>query len=52
VGSLAEQTEGLKRGEEALFAEEMRLGLLGQMRRVWGRRGKKAETEYGTLKYE
>jgi len=29
----------LRRGEEALFADQMQLGLLGQMRRVWGRRG-------------
>jgi hypothetical protein len=41
------QTEGLKRGEEAVFAEEMRLGRLGQVRRV-GKRGEKAETEYRT----
>ena len=31
------QTEGLKRGEEGVFAEEMRLGRLGQGRRVWGK---------------
>jgi len=30
-----------RRGKEALFADEMRLGLLGQMRRVCGRRGEK-----------
>ena len=33
--------EGLRRGEEVVFADEMRLGLLGQVRRVWGRRGEK-----------
>jgi transposase len=42
------QTEGLKRGEEGRFAEEMRLGLLGQVRRMWGKRGEKAETKYRT----
>jgi hypothetical protein len=42
------QTEGLKRGEEGVFAEEMRLGRLGQVRRVWEKRGEKAETEYRT----
>jgi hypothetical protein len=31
----------LRRGKGGLFADEMRLGLLGQMRRVWGRRGEK-----------
>ena len=31
----------LRRGKEALCADEMRLGPLGQMRRVWGRRGEK-----------
>ncbi len=31
----------LRRGEEVVFADEMRLGLLGQVRRVWGRRGEK-----------
>ena len=35
------QAEGLRRGEEWVFAEEMRLGLLGQVRRVWKRRGEK-----------
>ncbi len=35
------QAEGLRRGEEVVFADEMRLGLLGQVRRVWGRRGEK-----------
>ena len=35
------QAEGLRRGEEGVFAEEMRLGLLPQARRVWGRRGEK-----------
>jgi hypothetical protein len=31
----------LRRGEKVVFADEMRLGLLGQVRRVWGRRGEK-----------
>jgi hypothetical protein len=31
----------LRRGEEVVFADEMRLGLLGQVRRVWGRGGEK-----------
>ena len=35
------QAEGLRRGEEVGFADEIRLGLLGQLRRVWGRRGEK-----------
>jgi len=35
------QAEGLRRGEEVVFADEMRLGLLRQVRRVWGRRGEK-----------
>jgi hypothetical protein len=35
------QAEGLRRGEEAVFADEMRLGMLRQVRRVWGRRGEK-----------
>ena len=35
------QAEGLRRGEEGVFADEMRLGLLGQVRRVWRRRGEK-----------
>jgi hypothetical protein len=45
------QAEGLRRGEEVVFADEMRLGLLGQVRRVWGRRGEKlkrrVELRYG-----
>jgi hypothetical protein len=45
------QTEGLRRGGEVGFAEEMRLGLLGRMKRVWGRRGKK-QTRRIELKYE
>jgi hypothetical protein len=35
------QVEGLKRGGEGVFADQMRLGLLGQVRRVWRRRGEK-----------
>jgi hypothetical protein len=31
----------LRRGEAVVFAGEMRLGLLPQVRRVWGRRGEK-----------
>jgi hypothetical protein len=31
---------GIKRGEEVVFADEMRLGLLRQVRQVWGRQGK------------
>jgi hypothetical protein len=31
----------LRRGEEVVFADEMRLGMLRQVRRVWGRRGEK-----------
>jgi len=41
----------LRRGKEALFADEMRLGLLGQMRRVWGRRGEKLRRRV-KLRYE
>jgi hypothetical protein len=41
-GSLgALQAEGLKRGGEVGLADEMRLGMLRQVRRVWGRRGEK-----------
>ena len=35
------QAEGLRRGEEVVFADEMQLGMLRQVRRVWGRRGEK-----------
>jgi hypothetical protein len=35
------QAEGLRRGEKVLFADEMPLGLLRQVRRVWRRRGEK-----------
>ncbi len=34
------QAEGVRGGGEVVFADEMRLGLLGQVRRVWGRQGK------------
>ena len=39
------------RGEEGVFADEMRLGLLGQVRRVWGRRGEKLRRRV-KLRYE
>jgi hypothetical protein len=40
-GSLgALQAEGLRRGEEVVFADKMGLGLLRQVRRVRGRRGR------------
>jgi len=45
------QGEGLRRGEEVVFADEMRLGLLGQVRRVWGRRGEKLRRRV-ELRYE
>jgi ATPase subunit of ABC transporter with duplicated ATPase domains len=45
------QAEGLRRGEEVVFADEMRLGLLGQVRRVWGRRGEKQRWRI-ELRYE
>jgi len=45
------QAEGLRRGEEVVFADEMRLGLLGQVRRVWGRRGEKQRRRI-ELRYE
>jgi hypothetical protein len=45
------QAEGLRRGEEGVFADEMRLGLLGQVRRVWGRRGEKLRRRV-ELRYE
>jgi len=41
----------LRRGKEALCADEMRLGLLGQVRRVWGRRGEKLRRRV-ELRYE
>jgi hypothetical protein len=41
----------LRRGEEGVFADEMRLGLLRQVRRVWGRRGEKQRRRI-ELKYE
>ena len=41
----------LRRGEEGVFAEEMRLGLLGQVRWVWGRRGEKLRQRV-ELRYE
>jgi hypothetical protein len=41
----------LRRGKGALFADEMQLGLLGQMRRVWGRRGEKLRRRV-ELRYE
>ena len=45
------QAEGLRRGEEVVFADEMRLGLLGQVRRVGGRRGEKLRRRV-ELRYE
>ena len=45
------QAEGLRRGEEVVFADEMRLGLLRQVRRVWGRRGEKMRQRV-ELRYE
>ena len=41
----------LRRGEEVMCADEMRLGLLGQVRRVWGRRGEKLRRRV-ELRYE
>jgi len=41
----------LRRGEEVVFADEMRLGLLGQVRGVWGRRGEKQRRRI-ELRYE
>jgi hypothetical protein len=35
------RAEGIRRGEEVVFAAEMRLGLPRQVRRMWGRRGEK-----------
>ena len=31
--------EGLRQGEEVVLVDEMRVGLLGQSRWVWGKRG-------------
>jgi len=45
------QAEGLRRVEEVVFADEMRLGLLRQVRRVWGRRGEKQRWRI-ELRYE
>jgi hypothetical protein len=45
------QAEGLRRGEEVVFADEMRLGLLRQVRRVWERRGEKQRRRI-ELRYE
>jgi len=45
------QAEGLRRGEEVVFADEMRLGLLGQVRRGWGRGGEKLRRRV-ELRYE
>jgi len=41
----------LRRGEEVEFADEMRLGMLRQVRRVWGRRGEKQRWRV-ELRYE
>jgi hypothetical protein len=41
----------LRQGEEVVFADEMRLGLLRQVRRVWGRRGEKLRRRV-ELRYE
>ena len=35
------RAEGIRRGEAVVFANEMRLGLLRQVRRMWRRRGEK-----------
>jgi len=45
------QAEGLRRGQKVVFADEMRLGLLRQVRRVWGRRGEKQRRRI-ELRYE
>ena len=45
------QAEGLRRGEAVVFADEMRPGLLRQVRRVWGRRGEKMRQRV-ELRYE
>ena len=47
----AMQAEGLRRVEEVVFADEMRLGMLRQVRRVWGRRGEKQRWRI-ELRYE
>jgi hypothetical protein len=41
----------LRRGEEVVFADEMRLEMLRQVRRVWGRRGEKVRRRV-ELRYE
>ena len=43
--------EGLRRGEEVVFADKMRLGMLRQVRRVWGSRGEKQRRRI-ELRYE
>jgi len=45
------QAQGLRRGEEVVFADEMRLGMLRQVRRVWGRGGEKQKRRI-ELRYE
>ena len=45
------QAEELRRGEKVVFADKMRLGLLQQVRRVWGRRGEKLRRRV-ELRYE
>ena len=39
--------EGLRRVEEVIFVDEMRVGLLGQSRRVWGKRGEGVRRRVG-----
>jgi hypothetical protein len=45
------QAEGLRRGEKVVFADEMRLGLLRQVRQVWGKGGEKLR-RHVELRYE
>ena len=45
------QAEELRRGEKVVFADKMRLGLLRQVRRVWGRRREKLRRRV-ELRYE
>jgi hypothetical protein len=45
------QAERLRRGEAVVFADEMRLGMLRQVRRGWGRRGEKQRGRI-ELRYE
>jgi hypothetical protein len=45
------EVEGLRRGEEVVFADEMRLAMLRQVRWVWGRRGEKQRWRI-ELRYE